>query len=133
MMNRQAFKQSFLAEIMTRALTLTPGDNDMADVKVIHDVMKELNVGMNLPAGALVHKYYSGSIWGRFQKLFCALRPTFEKLFRGVERNLRHAPNLNRAISMICTVHPTFMKTTLDLVFGSRKMSDTLGILITNN
>ena len=34
----------------------------------------------------------------------CALRRTFEKLFTGVERNLRHAPNFNRAISMICAV-----------------------------
>ena len=65
MMNRQAFKQSFLAEIMTRALTMTPGDNDIADVKVIHDVMKELNVGMNLPAGALVN-----IIPARFHLLF---------------------------------------------------------------
>jgi hypothetical protein len=54
MMNRQAFKQSFLAEIMTRAITLTPGENDLEDVKVLHGVMKDLDVGMNLPAGALV-------------------------------------------------------------------------------
>ena len=39
---------------------------------------------------------------GRFQKLFCTLRPTFEKLFRGVEHkwtesylyDLRRAPRL---------------------------------------
>ena len=31
--------------------------------------------------------------WGRFHKLFCTLRPTFEKLFRGVECTLRRAPN----------------------------------------
>ena len=47
---------------------------------------------------------------GRFHKLFCALRPTFEKLFIGVEHALRHAPNFNRAISKICAMRPTFMK-----------------------
>ena len=36
--------------------------------------------------------------------------PTFEKLCRGIERNLLRAPNFNRAISMICAVCPTFMK-----------------------
>ena len=30
--------------------------------------------------------------WGRFHKLFCALRPIFEKPFKGVERALRRAP-----------------------------------------
>ena len=50
--------------------------------------------------------------WGRFHKLFCALHPNFEKLFRGVERALRSAINFNRAISMICAVRPTFMKST---------------------
>ena len=54
MMNRQAFKQSFLAEIMIRAITLTPGDNDVEDVEALHQVMNDLNVGMNLPSGALV-------------------------------------------------------------------------------
>ena len=49
---------------------------------------------------------------GRFHKLFCTLRPTFEKLFRGVERALRRVPNFNRAISMICAVRSTFMKST---------------------
>ena len=38
---------------------------------------------------------------GLFHKLFCALRPTFEKLLRGVGRALRRAPNFDRAISMI--------------------------------
>ena len=51
---------------------------------------------------------------GRFQKLFCALGQTFEKLFRGIERALRRAPNFNRAISLICAVRPTFMKSTRD-------------------
>ena len=32
---------------------------------------------------------------GRFHKLFCTMRPTFEKLFRSVERTLRRAPNFN--------------------------------------
>ena len=50
--------------------------------------------------------------WGLFHKLFCALCPTFEKLFRGVVRALRRAPNFIRAISMICVVRPTFMKLT---------------------
>ena len=49
---------------------------------------------------------------GPFNKLFCTLRPTFEKLFRGVERELCHAPNLNRAISMNDPLRPTFMKLT---------------------
>ena len=49
---------------------------------------------------------------GRFHKLFWALRPTFEKLYKGVEPALRRAPNFNRAISMICTLRPTFMKST---------------------
>ena len=49
---------------------------------------------------------------GRFHKKICALRPTFEKLFTGVERALRHAPNFYRAISMICALRPTFMKST---------------------
>ena len=43
---------------------------------------------------------------GRFHKLFRALRPTFEKLFRGVGRALRRAPNYDRAISMICALRP---------------------------
>ena len=30
---------------------------------------------------------------GLFHKLFCALCPTFEKLFRGIVRTLRRAPN----------------------------------------
>ena len=51
-------------------------------------------------------------IRGRFHILFCALRPTFEKLFKGVERALRRAPNFNRAISIICALRPTFMKST---------------------
>ena len=34
---------------------------------------------------------------GRFHKLFCTLRQTFEKLFKGIERALRRAPNFNRA------------------------------------
>ena len=42
---------------------------------------------------------------GRFHKLFwrpiCTLRPTFEKLFTGIEPALRHAPNFNRAISIL--------------------------------
>ena len=42
----------------------------------------------------------------------CALRPAFEKLFRGIERDLCRASNFNKAISMICTMHPTFMKLT---------------------
>ena len=55
---------------------------------------------------------------GRFHKLFCALRPTFEKLFRGVGRTLHRAPNFNRAIFMIYALRPTFMKSTP----GSTKM-----------
>ena len=51
-------------------------------------------------------------IWGRFHKLFFALRPTFEMLFTGVEHALRLAPIFNRAVSMICAVRPTFMKST---------------------
>ena len=42
-----------------------------------------------------------------------ALRPTFEKLFRGVGCALRREPNFDRALSMICAVRPTFMKLTL--------------------
>ena len=49
---------------------------------------------------------------GQFHKLFCAPRPTFEKLFRGVEHALHRAPNFNRGISMICTMRPTFIKST---------------------
>ena len=30
------------------------GDNDPDDVETLHDVMRDLNVGMSLPAGALV-------------------------------------------------------------------------------
>ena len=41
-----------------------------------------------------------------------ALHPTFEKLFTGVQRALRRAPNFDRAISMICALRPTFMKST---------------------
>ena len=52
----------------------------------------------------------NNSIRCQFHKLFCALRPTFEELFRGVGRALRCVPNFNRAISMICAVGPTFMK-----------------------
>ena len=52
---------------------------------------------------------------GRFHKLFCALRPTFEKLFRGVGRALRRGPNFDRAVSMICALRPTFMKSTSNL------------------
>ena len=55
---------------------------------------------------------------GRFYKLFCALRPTFEKLFRGVECALRRAPNFNRTIFMICAMRPTFLK----LTTGQQKM-----------
>ena len=40
---------------------------------------------------------FTNASWGQFHKMFCALRPTFEKLFRGVERALCHAPNFNRA------------------------------------
>ena len=40
MMNRHAFNQSFLAEIMTRALTKTPGEHSPKDVETLHDVMK---------------------------------------------------------------------------------------------
>ena len=53
-----------------------------------------------------------GKTWGRFHKLFFALCPTFEKLFKGVEHALRRAPNFNRAISMIYTLRQTFMKST---------------------
>ena len=49
---------------------------------------------------------------GRFHKLFCSLHPTFDKLFRGVGRALRHAPDFDRATSMICALRPTFMKST---------------------
>ena len=41
-----------------------------------------------------------------------ALRPTFEKLFRGVWCALRRPPNLDKAISMICALRQTFMKST---------------------
>ena len=47
-----------------------------------------------------------------FLRPICVLRPTFEKLFRGVGRTLRRAPNFDRAISMICALRPTFMKLT---------------------
>ena len=50
---------------------------------------------------------------GQFHILFCALRPTFEKLFRGAEGAVCRAPNYNRAISMICALRPNFMKSTL--------------------
>ena len=45
-------------------------------------------------------------VWGRFHKLFatyCALRPTFEKLFTGVEvgRGRRRRAQMDGAISMI--------------------------------
>ena len=45
-------------------------------------------------------------------RLICTLRPTFEKLFRGVDCALRCVPKFNRAISMICAGCPTFMKST---------------------
>ena len=57
---------------------------------------------------------FTNASWGRFHKLFCALSPTFEKLLIGLERTWRRAPNFNRAISMICAVLPTFMKSTPD-------------------
>ena len=41
-----------------------------------------------------------------------ALRPTFEKLFTGVEVGRRRRAQMDRAISMICAVCPTFMKST---------------------
>ena len=44
--------------------------------------------------------------------LICTLRPTFEKLLKGVERALRPAPNFDRPISMFCALRPTFMKST---------------------
>ena len=47
-----------------------------------------------------------------------ALRPTFEKLFRGVGRALGRAPNFDRAISMICALRPTFMKSIPGLYQG---------------
>ena len=46
-----------------------------------------------------------------------ALRPTFEKLFTGVRRALRRAPSFDRAISMICALSPTFMKSTPGLAW----------------
>jgi len=63
MMNRHAFKQSFMAEIMTRAITITPGENDPDDVKVLHDVMKELDPKLRLPSGALAYKQVFASPW----------------------------------------------------------------------
>ena len=59
--------------------------------------------------------------WGRFHKQCCALRPTFEKLFRGVEHALRRAPNFDRSISMICAVRPTLMKSTPGPGAGSER------------
>ena len=41
-----------------------------------------------------------------------APRPTFENLFRGVGRALHGPSNFDRAISMLCALRPTFMKTT---------------------
>ena len=49
---------------------------------------------------------------------FCALPPIFEKLFTGVERALRLVPNFYRAISIICAMPPTFMKSTPGLVLS---------------
>ena len=51
-----------------------------------------------------------------------ALRPTFEKLFIGVRRALRRALSFDRAISMICALRPTFMKSTLDWKIDSNYM-----------
>ena len=39
--------------------------------------------------------------WGPFHKLFSALRPTFEKLFTGVEVGRGRRAQMDRAISMI--------------------------------
>ena len=49
-------------------------------------------------------------------RLICTLRATFEKLFKGVERALRRAPNFDRAISMFRPLRPTFMKSTPDVL-----------------
>ena len=53
MMNRHAFKYSFLAEIMTRALTMTPGDNNPKDVETLREVMmsKSLSLTQSRPLG----------------------------------------------------------------------------------
>ena len=58
-------------------------------------------------------KYCSAGVdFINFLRPFRALRPTFEKLFRGVGLALRRVPNFDRAISMICALRPTFMKLT---------------------
>ena len=64
---------------------------------------------MNLNQG-LVNT--SGVDFINFLRPIRALRPTFEKLFIGVRRALRRALSFDRAISMICALRPTFMKST---------------------
>ena len=59
-----------------------------------------------------------GSISWTVLRPFCALPPIFEKLFTGVERALRLVPNFYRAISIICAMPPTFMKSTPGLVLS---------------
>ena len=46
-----------------------------------------------------------GPYGGWFHKFLCAIRPTFEQLFTGVERALRRAPNFDRAV---CQLAPNF-------------------------
>ena len=67
------------------------------------------NLSLHFPS--ICHKFVAfifDQSWGRFHKLFCALCPTFEKLFKGVGCTLCHAPNFKRAISMICTFAHNF-------------------------
>ena len=49
---------------------------------------------------------------GQFQKLFCALCPTFEKLFTGIKVGRRRKVQMYRYISMICALRTTFLKST---------------------
>ena len=76
---------------------------DIKKVKSLHD----------LTTNYVVRSWVANQQQQQKKTLFCALRPTFEKLYRGVERALRRAPNFNRAISMIRAVRPNFMKSTL--------------------
>ena len=55
---------------------------------------------------------HTGVDFINFLRPIRALRPTFEKLFIGVRRALRRALSFDRAISMICALRPTFMKST---------------------
>ena len=72
--------------------------------------------------------FLSSAAWGQFHILFCALPQTFEKLFRGVECALRCTPSFNWAISMICAVGLTSMKSTLVQIWSLKGLSYTMNI-----